>query len=1494
MSPITYPKGKSQIPSQQGLLKVKFEEFYRQLGEEKSKEGPIDPIESQNYIKETLRNCGANGEPIRKSWVKEVLQLLEGDNVCSRIHESIFILILEMILQAEDCQDAERGIYLLAVSFLFDSISPVGNNQKILVSRKAAIGKESLLSLIKYFVSTDKNTSIRRWVGILCLQLHQNCSENHDRIDKGPEEYRHALGKLIVEDTNKSLKIICGFLIKDLIQAGTQLHHLFPSSYNKTLYSGFPKATTDIDNWIQLFLSFLENLSSQVRIPQKRTTGLYFVKSVILNPNLLMTNKNNSIYMILDGNSILVLTLSLREVTFEQILEIPFHTISLLRLVLCETKDRAISLMVKIRFHEAGKANCFLNGKTIDLNNCALQINPVDIEFLLDKIAVAFPNLKLEDETALHKETEWNQRSFSRLSNHSSTCEIMVSNFKSDQTSEKISPVIENDGQSCSSNTRTNALVGLYNENCNLMSTHEVIGTNICEHAFGKAHNITGHYTRRLIPGFKVPYQQKATKPKAKQPLLVSRRSLASQAAMEASCQVLKTKKTICSVRDKTESHRLSAPKLLVKLQVPSLARNLQTTSRNANFKPMDDYASGNCGEETKMSEKINDRLLLPSKFDNQVRSTAPEDKKKYQRKLSSNFVAQDLKMSCKGSSEFQQTLKDRVVGKCNDQNKAVLNSLTNTSNSEEFTKPQKPQSYKQKDFQVVSEEDQVSNLPAEAYNLMQEDAKILGLVTEDTYGNLSYIDYFDSSPIVSQEDIIEHDDISKWTSVSKEIESESRIPDVINSKFNEMSVNNLSIELDSTEPNLPGKKGNLQNAEMTISQCIGEKIANQYLGGNDKNIINLSEMAPPVITQDKYAKKVLPADLTQKASPPENENVQYIVEEANPPPESLLNTSHSEQEASHLALSSTMTPAQLKNSQNAKTSNMIFADTKYEAIPRKRKSKDENFPGNKKLRIYEDSRKHPHPNSAFGEHFLEPIEIQTPQSKRLKMKSLGNFKCELQKYSARMVEQNIKESDKPKVQQIPKRCSRRIVTQKASDFLGGPLSSNADLLIDASTRKPHVISFGPDGARNQGQICQPKFDPKSIDYTFSSSRIKSNQRQRSLEKVFSRQRNLKEKNFKSDSSLCTTPPKFSSKKQTLMAEINSPKHIDESILRASTLATIPTAGFSQSFQRSKVTKTGSPISRKHSQQTQIEQSAIKIPSLDVEKKSEEKEIKMLSLDFEKQSEERQNMDQKSRTVSAFGPKFIITKMPKMGPPLPEAGIPELIRHETIDNIHYTDMNSREVISRETVHDPFHSQASQKEQKNQFVELLRESVLKTPMKIQEFDGKKKATKSRRVQRPKKSYDSLPPKSKKQIKSLHVSPISLCDLPGKRQISIECWNNALHSHYRGIHDMVHRIANDLIIRLAKEEDSMRLVIDQYMENGAKIVDQIRRSHEEERASILQCLDCTKTELINVQNKAQIEISGIYGGIRGNLISITAREWNKMQDEINKIINDSRRD
>ncbi|CCU74857.1 putative powdery mildew-specific protein [Blumeria hordei DH14] len=319
------------------------------------------------------------------------------------------------------------------------------------------------------------------------------------------------------------------------------------------------------------------------------------------------------------------------------------------------------------------------------------------------------------------------------------------------------------------------------------------------------------------------------------------------------------------------------------------------------------------------------------------------------------------------------------------------------------------------------------------------------------------------------------------------------------------------------------------------------------------------------------------------------------------------------------------------------------------------------------------------------------------------------------------------------------------------------------------------------------------------------------------------------------------------------------------------------------------------PVVRKKYRRTRVTQNGSPIGGEEIEPHP----IKNLGIDIsplEGHQQPKKNLECQACELSApFGPKCSILKRVKAGPSSPEAASTELVLHKTSDDISYTDMNNHQVISQKIPRDPFYIQGSSCEN-SPSIESSPDPISKTS--TDSTDSTKNKSRLHKV--------SINPRSRQYIQDNKLSPCkkknkqTILDTQHKSRVcskeeeklAQDRWNSALRPHYQGIHNAVRRIVDEIILRLVQEEGSMSLLVNQYKENGGKIINMLSLDHTRERDSITKCLHTKIDEILRDQSAAQLTFLEHTERIKKSTLNTIEENWEKRQDEIQIAISEGR--
>ncbi len=98
---------------------------------------------------------------------------------------------------------------------------------------------------------------------------------------------------------------------------------------------------------------------------------------------------------------------------------------------------------------------------------------------------------------------------------------------------------------------------------------------------------------------------------------------------------------------------------------------------------------------------------------------------------------------------------------------------------------------------------------------------------------------------------------------------------------------------------------------------------------------------------------------------------------------------------------------------------------------------------------------------------------------------------------------------------------------------------------------------------------------------------------------------------------------------------------------------------------------------------------------------------------------------------------------------------------------------------------------------------------------------------------------------------------------------------------------------MIIRLSDEEDRMDLMVEQYRENGTKIMDNLTKKRSQERAIIMQTLEGKKQETTSIYTDAKSFVQHNIDDLKDNQVLRFEKLWRKQQDEVRNQISEGRK-
>ncbi|RDW68572.1 hypothetical protein BP5796_09229 [Coleophoma crateriformis] len=247
-------------------------------------------------------------ESIPPTSVAKVLGVIDvgGNDICCRIDETIFQALVAFFLNVLPAYGSQRGVYLLADALHQGHTEP---NEHNFANKKKKIGHGCSFVLLKYFIDPTRFTGMRRWMGVLLLQLLKGCPNNIVYLLKVSGDYSRQLGDLIVNDNNEIIRIVSADIVEAVLKVGMSAVDLWPLDTKPNIYQHFP-AKKDAGYWIKDLASYMDYLEEHKSLRDIRngdhTSGrLYYPQGILVNPDLNI-DFGKSLYMLLDNKELTI------------------------------------------------------------------------------------------------------------------------------------------------------------------------------------------------------------------------------------------------------------------------------------------------------------------------------------------------------------------------------------------------------------------------------------------------------------------------------------------------------------------------------------------------------------------------------------------------------------------------------------------------------------------------------------------------------------------------------------------------------------------------------------------------------------------------------------------------------------------------------------------------------------------------------------------------------------------------------------------------------------------------------------------------------------------------------------------------------------------------------------------------------------------------------------------------------------------------------------
>ncbi|RDW64698.1 hypothetical protein BP6252_10349 [Coleophoma cylindrospora] len=231
---------------------------------------------------------------------------VEDNAICCRIDEAIFQALVAFFLNVLPAYGSQRGVYLLADALHQGHAEP---NEHNFAKKKKRIGQGCSFVLLKYFIDSTRHTGMRRWMGVLLLQLLKECPDNVVYLLKVSGDYSRQLGDLIVNDNNEVIRIVSADIVEAVLKVGMSAVDLWPLDTKPNIYQHFP-AKNDAYYWIKDLASYMDYLEEHKPLRDTQDGNhisgrLYYPQGILINPDL-NVDFGKSLYMLLDNKELTI------------------------------------------------------------------------------------------------------------------------------------------------------------------------------------------------------------------------------------------------------------------------------------------------------------------------------------------------------------------------------------------------------------------------------------------------------------------------------------------------------------------------------------------------------------------------------------------------------------------------------------------------------------------------------------------------------------------------------------------------------------------------------------------------------------------------------------------------------------------------------------------------------------------------------------------------------------------------------------------------------------------------------------------------------------------------------------------------------------------------------------------------------------------------------------------------------------------------------------
>jgi hypothetical protein len=440
---------------------------------------------------------------------------------------------------------------------------------------------------------------------------------------------------------------------------------------------------------------------------------------------------------------------------------------------------------------------------------------------------------------------------------------------------------------------------------------------------------------------------------------------------------------------------------------------------------------------------------------------------------------------------------------------------------------------------------------------------------------------------------------------------------------------------------------------------------------------------------------------------------------------------------------------------------------------------------------------------------------------------------------------------------------AQRSLLGEVQNSLVQPENKGNALLDESTIRKPHLIHFDKTGARNQGlSVVSKRYTTPQPDSRYREENTEKSRADKGSENK--RRRRFDHDQEEDGPFPSESPPR---KRQSV-----SPVRVVDSRSPDVKSSSPPAPSSKCSSQAPKVDEFGSPIAHKLTDRI-----------LNIQERLQESAASGLKETSVPAAAPADSSDQS--TPEVFGQRLKLASITKARPD-PPGDLPVRYIPHTKTQYGYEGILTMESVQEEkTLPDPFVEKLAHNS--SHFTERLRAGTSADKKGLK--SGKKGSSTSKSgIVDPERTLVAFSSPSAATTTSSSSSASQSASRTPMERDSGRQWELAVRPHYQDYADVVHHIADEMVIRLANEEDASMLIVQQYDDNGARIIDGLAKGRDEEKARIQQALNRRTNDMAKMCSEASEFMREVQESLKSSPAEDYEQAWRKRQEAIQKRI------